>query len=104
MNGIKVTCFAGVCPYEIQVGEKYPVLFELMIFDDYEIEEQDNELLGLECIDGFSYWVKGQLNKGVIECGICFQDEILLSEYGHLDGKFIRIKVDRIDVEFLSKR
>lgn len=103
LNGLEVTCFAGVCPYEIREGEKYPVSFELMIFDDYEVEESEAESAGLERIgNGFSYWIKGRLERGVIDCGIQFEDEVLLSDYGYLDGKFIWLKVDRIDVEFLE--
>ncbi len=104
LNDLKVTCFAGVCPYEIHEGERYPVSLELIVFDDYEVKESEVEFAGLEQIgESFSYWIKGRLEKGVIDCGIQFEDEILLSDYGYLDGKFIQLKVDRIDVEFLDK-
>ncbi|QEI11192.1 hypothetical protein [Cellvibrio japonicus] len=103
LNDLEVTCFAGVCPYEIHEGKKYPVSFELMIFDDYEIKESEGEPVGMERIgSSFSYWIQGRLERGVIDCGIQFEDEVLFSDYGYLDGKFIRLKVDRIDVEFLE--
>lgn len=105
LNDLNVTCFASVCPYEIHEGEKYPVSFNLMIFDDYEVYESEGEEVGLERIGkGFSYWIKGRIEKGVIDCGIQFEDEILLSDYGYLDDKCIRLKVDRIDVEFLEEQ
>ena len=104
VNGLIVTCFAGYCPYKIYVGNEYPVSFELMIFNDYEVEEIKSKCYGVEKVEnGFSYWVKGRLCKGEIDCGIKFSDEILLSDYGYLDGKFVRVKVDRIDVEFLEE-
>ena len=104
VNGLVVTCFAGYCPNKICVGNEYPVVFELMIFNDYEVEEVESKCCGVERIEnGFSYWIKGRLCKGEIDCGIKFSDEILLSDYGYLDGKFVRVKVDRIDVEFLEE-
>lgn len=103
LDDLEVTCFASVCPYEIHEGERYPVSLELIIFDDYEVKESETEIIGLERIEeGFSYWIKGRLEKGVIDCGIRFENEILLSDFGYLDGQFIQLKVDRIDVEFLG--
>lgn len=104
--GYEITCFAGICPYEIYVGKKYPVLFNFEIFNSYKVEELENESVGFERIgDTFAYWIKGRLDidRGVIDCGIRFEDEFLLPDYGYLDGKFIRLKVDRIDVEFLEE-
>ncbi|WP_210404803.1 hypothetical protein [Hahella sp. CCB-MM4] len=103
LNGVELTCFAGVCPYQIQEGKEYPVSFELEIFDDYCVEELNEEKVALERIgNDFSYWVAGRLDGSVIHSVIQFEDEILMSDYGYLDGKFIRMKVDRIDVEFLK--
>lgn len=103
LHGFEVTCFAGVCPYQIQEGQKYLVSFELMIFDDYCVEESQDEVPSLERIDnGFSYWVTGRLKDGVIDSLISFEDEILLSDYGYLNNKQIRVKADRIDVDFLT--
>jgi len=104
LNDLEITCFAGVCPYQIDEGFIYPVLFAATIFDDYEVEKSESNIMGLERIGGsFSYWANGLLSEGVIDCGIQFEDEILQSDYGYLDGQFIRMKVDRLDVEFLEK-
>lgn len=104
LNGFEVICFAGVCPYDIREGEKYPVSFELMIFGDYEVKKLETESMGLERIgNSFSYWINGLFEQGIIDCGIQFEDDILLSDYGDLNGKFIQLKVDRIDVEFLDE-
>jgi len=68
LDGFEVTCFAGVCPYEIREGEKYPVSFELMIIDDYCVEESESGVAKLEQIgNGFSYWIglSGNLKAGL---------------------------------------
>lgn len=103
LDGFEVTCFASVCPYHIKEGESYPVYFELTVFDAYFVEESSAKKASLERIkDTFSYWITGKLEGAVLNSLIQFEDEILLSDYGYLDGKFIRIKADRIDVEFLE--
>lgn len=104
LNGFEVTCFAGVCPYQIEEGKEYPVSFELMIFDDYHVNESKEEMPSLERVgSSFSYWIIGKLEGGIVNSSIPFEDEILLSDYGYLDGKYIRLKIDRIDVEFLTE-
>lgn len=104
INGIELTCFAGICPYEIHVGKEYNVLLDLMIFNDYCVNKADFMSKKISRIErGFSYLLTGKLDGSVIDCGIQFNDEILLSDFGYLDGQFIQLKVDRIDVEFLSE-
>ena len=105
LNGSEITCFASICPYQIQEGKGYPVSFELEIFDDYFVEESEEEKASIKRIgNSFAYWVTGKLEGAAINSVIPFEDEILLSDYGYLNGKYIRIKVDRIDVEFLETR
>lgn len=104
VDGLSFLCFASICPYEIKEGGSYPVSFELMVFEEYDVEALNKEdRCGLERAgQDFSYWVKGPLSGAVIDCGISFEDEVLL-EYSYLDGKNVRLKVDRIDVEFLEE-
>ncbi len=103
LDGKVITCFAGVCPYQIREGNRYPVSLKLEVFDDYLVEESSKDEAGLEKLgNGFSYWVIGKLEGDVIYSQFTFQDEVLLSDYGYLNGKYIRMKVDRIDVEFLK--
>lgn len=102
INGIKVFCFISYMPIEIFKGNKYEVEMELVILGDYQIKETNQTSKELERIeDGFAYWVRGYLSDGVIDCGIEFEDEYLLANYGHLDKKFIEIKTDRIDLSFI---
>lgn len=39
VNGIELTCFAGMCPYELNIGQEYPVTFEML---DFELTEQES--------------------------------------------------------------
>lgn len=39
IDGIEFTGFSSVCPYEIEVGKKYPVLIGFTIFDELMIRE-----------------------------------------------------------------
>ncbi|WP_330961310.1 hypothetical protein [Photobacterium sp. 53610] len=104
LNGFEITCFIGICPYQLQEGKEYPVSFELMIFDDYLVEESHEIRSSLERIDNsFSYWITGKLEGGTICSLISFEDEVLLSDFFYLDGEFIRLKANRIDVEFLTE-
>lgn len=45
--------------------------------------------------------IGGHLGKGVISEGGVFEDEILERDYGHLDGKFVALRIDRLDVAFV---
>lgn len=102
IDGVEVTCFAGVCPYEICVGQKYPVSFEVNVFDDYAVKELDKQDTSIMKVDeGFAYVLNGLLQGNTVICGIPFEDEILLSDFAYLDGKYVSFQVDRIDVAFL---
>lgn len=100
--GYELTCFASVLPYGIERGRQYPVtLSPFLVDDDYEIEEAPASAPDFEnCGNGFQYWIAGQLDGAVLECGLEFDDQVLLPDYGYLNGKRIRLKVDRLDVEF----
>jgi hypothetical protein len=103
IQGIQLVCFAGVCPYRLQEGASYPVELRLTVLDDYEVTEAEQPSPGFTRMgDGFGYHVRGKLHDDTIDAGIVFQDDVLLSDYGFLEGKYVSMKVDRIDVEFLD--
>ena len=103
LNGLELTCFASICPNRVFEGKRYLVSFELMIVDEYLVEESADPTPSLERIgNGFSYWISGKLDGAIINSVVQFEDEILLLDYGYLNNKNIRMKVDRIDVEFLE--
>lgn len=106
INNVRLTCFASICPYSIEEGKKYPVRLELVILNDYEVKASSSKAGSafVETGNGFAYLVQGRLNGMCLEAdGLSFEDEVLQRDFGHLDGKIVTIKVDRIDVEFLAQ-
>jgi hypothetical protein len=97
-------CFAGICPYPIEMGKIYPVCLELLVLDSYEVEEASSDV-GLSFSrleEGFAYLVRGRLNGKHLEVGrLIFENEILQRDFGYMDGKYLELRVDRINVEFL---
>ena len=103
IQGIRLTCFAGVCPYKIKKGKTYPVSLGLMVFGDYDIEAVEETTPGLTRRGrGFAYELRGWLRGDALDAGIVFRDDVFLSQCGYLDGRFVSMKVDRIDAEFLQ--
>ncbi|MEC1402671.1 MULTISPECIES: hypothetical protein [Bacillus subtilis group] len=103
IEGIEFTGFSSVCPYEIEVGKKYPVLVGFTILDELVIRESIEKTKELEQIGlGYQYYIRGILQEDSIDAGIVLTDEDeYFSEYPHLIGEHVEIKVDRISVEFL---
>jgi hypothetical protein len=103
VNGNRLTCFASVCPYEIEVENKYPVECHVRIFDDLRfelVEGADPECIDL--IDGFHYSIIGKLREGkFVSKGIEFVEDDDFSEIAYLDGQTLKIDVDRLEVHFL---
>lgn len=98
----KLVCFAGTCPYQIEVGRYYQVDFDMKVFDDYSVVLSNLKKSSLTRLgDTFSYIINGKLQGNSIDCVIPFEDNVLLSAFGYLDGEFVEFKVDRIDVNFL---
>ncbi len=102
VEGYKITGFASVCPYPIRVGGKYKVGFYLFVADEfspYEVRERAFPSIIRED-DSFRYTLTGKLTGNTIDCGIRIEDEIFTEKYGYLNGKIIRVNIDRIDIEF----
>lgn len=105
IQGKEFTGFAFICPYEIKIGEKYPVSIGFTILDELEIREIDDIKKELERIgESFKYYIRGTLNESSIDAGIVISDEDeYFVNYPHLIGKAVEIQVDRISIEFLRK-
>ncbi|MCY7810419.1 hypothetical protein P8845_00870 [Bacillus spizizenii] len=103
IEGVEFTGFSFVCPYEIEVGKKYPVLVGFTILDELMVRENKEGIKDLKRIGlGYQYYIRGILQDDSIDAGIVFTDEDeYFSEYPHLIGKHVEIKVDRISIEFL---
>lgn len=75
----------------------FTILDELVIRESIE-KTKELEQIGL----GYQYYIRGILQEDSIDAGIVLTDEDeYFSEYPHLIGEHVEIKVDRISVEFL---
>lgn len=105
VEGIEFTGFAFICPYEIEVGRRYPVSIGFTILDELIIREIYEDKKELERIDeGFQYYLRGLLQEDSIDTGVVFTDEDeYFADYPDLLGKYVEMKVDRISIEFLKE-
>ncbi|MGG0200889.1 hypothetical protein [Bacillus anthracis] len=104
INGVVFTGFSTVCSYKIEEGKSYPVIFDITVFDNIEINEGIEGVKSLKRIDNsFKYRISGILNRGFIDAGIIItdEDEIFL-ERSEYFNKYIEIEVDRINIEFVK--
>lgn len=101
--GQRLTCFATYLPYQLEVGRTYRVELLPMVFDDYLVQE-------VSCAEpsivregvGYSYNIIGELRDGCLHCGeLTFCDEVLLANFGFLEGKLILWRIDRLDILFV---
>lgn len=105
VEGFEFTGFAFICPYEIEVGRRYPVSIGFTILDELIIREVYEGRQELERIDeGFQYYLRGLLQVDSIDTGVVFTDEDeYFADYPDLIGKYVEMKVDRISIEFLKE-
>ena len=76
INGVVFTGFSTVCPYKIEEGKNYPVILDITVFDDIEINEGIDGVKNLKRIDNsFKYRISGILNPEFIDAGIIITDE-----------------------------
>ncbi len=103
INGLEIVGFTSICPYLIEPGKLYPINIGLTILDDPEIVQINESKYELKRIDEtFGYFLYGKVYGDVIDIGnnIKIQDDIF-NENSYLDGQFIRMKVDRLAIEFI---
>ncbi|BFG79433.1 hypothetical protein PTKU46_74660 [Paraburkholderia terrae] len=103
VNGLELTCFSNMPPPSNSIGTECEIEFLPMVFGDYDVHEVPDTSASLmqRIGNSFSYLVSGRLNEGVIDAGaVTFEDEILGSEFGYLDGKMVTWKIERLDVDF----
>lgn len=103
INGMKIIGFSNICPYNIEEGHTYPIEISLTILDDPEITEESGNKYGAEQINNsFQYILFGKVKDNKIDIGnnIKIEDDIF-EEASYLNGLFIKIKVDRLAIEFI---
>ena len=105
INGVVFTGFSTVCPYIIEEGKSYPVILNITIFDDFEINEGIAGVKSLKIIDdSFKYRISGILKSEFIDAGIIIKDEDeSFPEHSEYFNTFVEIEVDRINIEFLKE-
>jgi hypothetical protein len=101
VQGLTIRCFAVYCPSQIEVGTSYEVEFEMVLPDDLRISKVNNEEPRIEMLDdGFSCEIYGYLNDDIFQSLVDFSDQGIHFEYPHLNGQFVKITAQRIDVSF----
>lgn len=103
VDGFNIICFANICPYKIEINKEYPADIGFTILDEWNIKEENSEESNIIHIgNGFKYYLYGRINEDTLEIkNIKFQDDIFLTDYAYLNGKFVSLLVDRITLEFL---
>ncbi|MCL6700927.1 hypothetical protein [Pseudomonas sp. T1.Ur] len=102
VEGNILECFVNSYPSKISVGETHlaeltidysdPVQIELSATPDAPLEKNGK---------GFGYYLHGLLENDIFKTFIDFPDEDLHFDYPGLLGRYVKIKVDRINVNFL---
>lgn len=103
IGDVQVTCLVNSCVNDISEGEKYVVELKIFILDEYLISEEKECIEFVNKIDGgYKYFIQGYLEGGVLHsCGLKFNEAAFESEYSFLEGKYISILADRIDLNFI---
>lgn len=102
IEGRTVECFINSCPHEIGIGETYQVELTLNMSDSYQIEETPNNTILIEKrAKGYAYFLCGTLKNEIFESFTDFHVEDIHYDYPGLNDQFIKLEVDRIDVNFL---
>jgi hypothetical protein len=102
VKGLEIKCFASYCPSKIEVGEIYEVEFELVLSDNDVVAVAAEPLTTLIEMngDGFPCELYGLLDGSVFRSFVDFSDQEIHYDHPHLNGRFVKIQVDRIDVSF----
>ena len=102
VKGLKVKYFASYCPSRIEMGETCEVEFDLVLADTDVVaaaEESITTLIEMKD-DGFLCALYGYLDGSVFRSFVDFSDQDIHYDYPHPNGRFVKVKVDRIDVSF----
>lgn len=100
INDFSIICFVNYCPYKISIGGTYEVELQMVLGDDYTIEETSPETPKAIIINGFSYYLSGKLTNSTFETFTLLADEDIHYEHPHLNDRFVKIEVARINASF----
>ncbi|MFH0022793.1 hypothetical protein ACFZAC_14455 [Pseudomonas fluorescens] len=101
VNGVTVRCFAGHYPSVIEVGETYSAEFEMVLPDEIDILKCDGSETRVEMLDDdFSCEIHGRLEGNTLKSFVEFADQDIHFDFPHLNGQYVKIRAQRIDVSF----
>ncbi|TVT81547.1 hypothetical protein [Pseudomonas sp. H3(2019)] len=101
VNGVLIKCFMSYCPEKIMVGARYEVELEMILPDSsFVVTAQETDVMVEMLGDGFSGFLYGYLDGSVFRSFVEFFDQEIHHEHPSLNGQFVKVKVDRIDVAF----
>ncbi|EJM02294.1 MULTISPECIES: hypothetical protein [unclassified Pseudomonas] len=101
VQSVSIRCFAGYCPSVIEEGRNYEAEFEMVLPDELIIIKAEHEEPRIEMLDdGFSCDIYGYIDGDSFRSVIEFADQGIHFEYPHLNGQFVKITAERIDVSF----
>ena len=104
IGDVELTGFAHVCPYPIEIGRIYPVELDPLVFDEYNIQNVDDDALEsiIRTGDEYEYVVTGRFKDGAVKSqGLSFEDEIFATEFKYLNGTTVTFHIDRLDLCFV---
>ncbi|WP_433899271.1 hypothetical protein [Pseudomonas sp. PSE1(2024)] len=101
INNVEVRCFISYCPHRIRIGEQHSVELEIVLPDENYAETSKEKRMGVETIDdSFSCILYGYLNGSILESFVSFYEQEIHYEYPHLNERYVKIIVERINVFF----
>ncbi|MCK1988814.1 MULTISPECIES: hypothetical protein [Lysinibacillus] len=98
VNNQKIIAF-NVSPHQQEIGKIYEAEIDIFVNDVLEIEEQKNQYLKkIEHINNYSYALWGKmLEDNIIDVGFFITSD-LFEDYRYLVGRYVYLKVDRLQV------
>lgn len=102
INGLYIECLVNSCPYEIEIEKTYLVELTLFLSDSYMISRAKQTDLPVEkSSKGYTYILCGTLRNGVFESFTNFDDQDIHYDHPDLNDQYVKLEVDRIDVNFV---
>lgn len=98
VNNQKIIGF-NVSPQQQEIGKIYEAEIDIFVNDVLEIEEQKNQYLKkIEHINNYSYALWGKmLGDNTLDVGFFITSD-LFEDYRYLVGRYVYLKVDRLQV------
>jgi hypothetical protein len=103
VGGMHITVFAGGAGATVAPGERCLVAFSPFAIDDLVVEAADGAAVGVTQTEGeLPAALVGDLDGDVFDAGLQVRDAQLSLEHARWTPARLRVRCDRIDVDFLS--